>query len=111
MQLQIDESGKAGELTFSGALTIQRAHDFHAALLNGIKQVQHLRLHLTQVAEIDLSFMQLICATHRRLLKEGKKLTMSGPGVGEFQRASVLAGYQECVAGQDQIGIWKGVAN
>ncbi len=93
MIFKADHSLKAGLLTIEGALTIQQAKEFKAALMKAISEADGIELNLEKVTEVDLACLQLICATHRACIKTNKSLTVSDSQDEAFNKTIKAAGY------------------
>lgn len=107
----VGSDGSAGTLALSGGLTIQRAQELKAALVEATGKAERIVLNLEQVSEVDLSAIQLLCAMHRHLQENGKKLTLSGKLPESFLAAVEIAGYKNCSGEGDTSGLWTGVSN
>lgn len=71
------EERKNGETTvvrFEGALTIQRAGELRAALLETGERSGCLAVEFEGFQEADLSFLQLVCAAHFEAVRSGWSL-------------------------------------
>jgi anti-anti-sigma regulatory factor len=86
------EDGKA---VFSprGDLTVERADEVREALRQSLRKTQHLVLDLSEVSAVDLSFLQLLCATCKTALAEGRTLTRCGGNREAFWDSVERAGY------------------
>lgn len=104
------DEGK-GLMTLSGDLNIQHAQSLRDALLEAVEKVSHLTLNLEQVSSADLSFTQILCATHRTLLAEGKTLAVAGNIPDAVRETVELTGFKGCAAKNDNTGLWTGVTN
>ena len=69
------EPGRRG-LKLSGKLTIGEAAMFREALLAGLETASELRMDLREVTGIDLTGLQLLCASHQSALACGKKFSV-----------------------------------
>lgn len=107
----MNPEGSSGTLTLAGSLTIQRAQELKAALLEAAGQAQQVHLNLEQVSDVDLAAIQLVCALHRQLQGTGKKLTVMGKIPPAFSRTVELSGYKVCAGDGDTSGLWTGVSN
>jgi ABC-type transporter Mla MlaB component len=67
--------GKLG-LKLSGTLTIGQAAGFKDALLAALEAASELLRDLSGVREIDLTGLQLLCATHQSALAGGKRFSI-----------------------------------
>ncbi|MBF0158628.1 MAG: STAS domain-containing protein [Magnetococcales bacterium] len=107
-EFNADDSGQCGTLVLAGDLTIQHAQPLRHALLEATSQVgQQLSLKMGQVARVDLTGLQILCAAHRDILKKGKKLLLVDQVSESWQNAVVAAAFQNCV-NNDDCKLWKG---
>jgi anti-anti-sigma regulatory factor len=72
------ETGKEGLLTFEGDMTIIHARKIKKALLEAFATVDLLGLNIKTIESADISFVQLICASHREAFLTGKKIIFQG---------------------------------
>lgn len=72
------ETGKEGLLTFEGDMTIIHAREIKKALLEAFATVDLLGLNIKTIESADISFVQLICASHREAFLTGKKIIFQG---------------------------------
>ncbi len=87
------DEGTEGLLSLTGDLTMAHARETKEALLQAIKEVDTLHLDLKEIDSVDVSFVQLMCATHRECFLSEKKVFLQG-GVGtSMQRILEQAGY------------------
>lgn len=75
----VRESGGSGILILSGELTIERSLAFRDALLEMFDRYQNVRLDLSGVTEVDLTFFQLLRAAVVTAQRRGG--TLAGCGV------------------------------
>ena len=65
------------ELKLSGSVNIAQAAGFKEALLEALGAASELRLDLSGVSEIDLTGLQLLCATHQSALACEKRFSIT----------------------------------
>jgi anti-anti-sigma factor len=106
IDFSIDESSSTGTMILSGDVIIQSATQLREALLEGITDTATLVLNLEQVEKIDLSTVQLLCATHRALTKAGKTLLVIGTIPTTVKETLADAGYGGCMGDTDSSGLW-----
>lgn len=68
----ISEPGGVGNLTMSGSLTIENAGEIKRRLLTAFERSDHLKVRIMEDAEMDVSFLQILCAAHRTAEKSNK---------------------------------------
>lgn len=94
MTFTVDDSRKTGLLTADGALTIQQAADFKDTLIKALSEVDRLEINFDKVTEVDLTCLQLLCATHRACIKANKTLIISHQQTETLKKAVKDAGYK-----------------
>ena len=65
---------KSGEFVFSGELGLREAGAISKELAKALAGCETLELKFTDVENVDLSFVQIICALHRSAVENGKHL-------------------------------------
>lgn len=106
------ERQEAGEvLTIEGAMTVQRAGELKARLVDALARSDRVAIDLSRVTEVDLCGLQLLCSAQRTAPQSRKRLAIAGPVPEVFRSAAADAGV--CVrsgCGADDTGKcpWKG---
>lgn len=112
MQFKADDTGKRGVLTFEGAVTIQRAEEIKSFLLSALETAGEVMLDVSNVTEVDLCGLQLLCSAQRTASKWGKGLTPTGNIPAIFRKTAEEAGrcfHSGCGATDHTQCLWKGV--
>jgi ABC-type transporter Mla MlaB component len=102
--------GKQG-LKLTGSVTIGQAAGFKEALLDALGAASELQVDLYGVTEIDLTGLQLLCATHQSALAAGKQFSVNDGGSRAYLDAVVNAGFQRqvgCALDNSGTCIWVG---
>lgn len=102
--------GKQG-LKLSGSVTIGQAAGFKEALIDALGAASELQVDLGAVTEIDLTGLQLLCATHRSAQARGKQFSVNEGGNKVYLEAVDNAGFRRHVGcARDDSGtcIWVG---
>jgi ABC-type transporter Mla MlaB component len=94
MTFKRDDLQKAGSLIADGSLTVQQAGEFKDALTKALNEVDRLEINLNKVIEVDLTCLQILCATHRACIKTNKTLKISHQQTEALQKAVKDAGYE-----------------
>ena len=94
MTFKRDDSQKAGSLIADGSLTVQQAAEFKDTLTKALYEVDILEINLDKVTEVDLTCLQLLCATHRACMKTNKTLKISHQQTEALQNAVKDSGYE-----------------
>lgn len=81
------------ELKVTGSLTIGEASRFKEVLLETLNTTQELRLDLSEVTEIDLAGLQLLCAAHHLAQTRGKFFSLGSGEYGIFHDVAKNAGF------------------
>ncbi|QEM67994.1 STAS domain-containing protein [Geobacter sp. FeAm09] len=68
----------AATVILDGALTIERGREFRETLRNALAGAQQVVLDVTQVHEIDIPGLQLICSACKTAAAAGKVFTFAG---------------------------------
>jgi anti-anti-sigma regulatory factor len=68
----------ATTLTVDGALTIERSGEFRKTLMDALAGAQQVVLDVTQVQEIDIPGLQLICSACKTAAATGKVFSFTG---------------------------------
>jgi anti-anti-sigma factor len=106
IDFSIDESSSTGTLILSGDVTVQFATVLRETLLEVISNTVKLVLNIEHVERIDLSTVQLLCATHRALKKADKDLIVIGM-IPEIVKETISdSGYNDCMSNRDSSGLW-----
>lgn len=81
------------ELVLSGDLTVRRISALKGELEQVLASGGAVQLRLAEVAEVDLAFLQLLCAAHRQASRQEQVLTVSGDAAGRFVEALLQGGF------------------
>ncbi len=98
-------------LKVSGGVTISEAGDLHEALTAALACAGELQVDLSDIAGIDLTGLQLLCAAHQSALRDGKSLYITDGGNPTFRDMAADAGFQRhtgCVRDISFSCIWVG---
>ena len=114
MESTANVSGALRLTEVSGDLTIERATELKSHLLTELAQSEGLQLAFRDVTSVDLSFLQLVCATHRMAQTTRKTFAMHRSWPAPLRETVVNAGYMRrngCSACPDQNCLWVGGDN
>ena len=101
--------GRTTRLCFEGELTIKRASEIRAQLLESLSEFQHVEVEIGDVANVDLSYLQLMCSAHRFAAKNGKKITLINQDGSLFSEVKIIAGFvtgKECGFNRENNCLW-----
>jgi ABC-type transporter Mla MlaB component len=105
------QSLKPSRLTLERELVINRARELKAALTAGIGERTIVELDLSNVSEIDVSGLQLLCSAHRTALSKGGNLRISALPSAEIVLAVRNSGFSRRAACRSDVAsgcIWNG---
>jgi len=92
MNVTTNHGGQQTEMILGGSLTLVHATALHQHLMEALDLSARLALTLDQVDEMDISFTQLLCATHYAAVLAGKQMTVTGDKDGIYGRVRTAAG-------------------
>jgi anti-anti-sigma regulatory factor len=76
----------AGEYRLTGDLTLPTAPELKKLFIKAISAKGDLTFRFDKVGDVDLSFVQILCATHRAVHEKGRKITFTGNVPESFTR-------------------------
>ena len=82
----------AETLSFEGVLEIHDAQRMQNEILQAFERNPGILIDLTQVVNIDIACLQVICSSHKTALKRGKTVCLKTPYSEGFKDAIVEAG-------------------
>ncbi len=80
-------------MRIDGSATIEEAASVREHLLEALGQGERLSINLETLGDADLSFLQLLCATHREALSQGKEVVLVGISGDRLAGLLERAGY------------------
>jgi anti-anti-sigma regulatory factor len=102
-------SGKQGNITLDGNLTVGQAEELRRFLIKAIIDAQQVRLDFGTVTDVDLSCLQLLCSAHRSASRMKKSISLSGDWPEVFKNTVEEAGYSRltgCRLDVDHSCLW-----
>jgi len=105
-----ETAGKQG-LKLVGSMTIGQAAELKEVLLDALGAASELLVDLSGVTEIDLTGLQLLDASHRSAMANGKRFSINDGGNQSFLDTVASAGFRRRVGCEkDSTGtcIWVG---
>ncbi len=87
------ESGKQGNITLDGNLTVGRSEELRSLLIKAIIDADRVCLDFGTVTDVDLSCLQLLCSAHRSASRMNKSVFLSGDWPEVFKKTVEEAGY------------------
>ena len=98
-------------LKLSGSVTIREAAVLREALLHGLESASELQIDLCDVTGIDVTGLQLLCASHQSALACGKRFSVDCGSNSVYLDTVSNAGFHRHVGcSRDRAGscIWMG---
>ncbi len=86
-------NSKNDALRFFGAQSIREASGIHEKILECFRHNDLIVLEFADIAEVDLTFVQLIESARISAAREGKTLRLSAPASGELLRVLERGGF------------------
>jgi ABC-type transporter Mla MlaB component len=94
---QDPEAPRKQGLKLYGSVTIGQAAGFREALLDALGAASELKVDLSGVTGIDLTGLQLLCATHQSAQAAGKQFSVTDAGNRAYLDTVANAGLQRHV--------------
>ena len=92
-----NKAGASAELIWQGDMTVRRIATLRAELQFALDGHQRLTLRLGDVKEVDLAFLQMLCAAHRYASRNARELSVVGDAERVFATTLELAGFSRHV--------------
>lgn len=106
MQLEVLRERDGAVIAVGGSLTASQAGRLRAALLEALDGSRRVEVALRDVHEVDLSFLQLLCAAQRRATTRAVGFTLSGLRAAEPVRRLIAAAGAESGTGCPEGCVW-----
>ena len=111
MQVDVVRSTESCIVRLRGNLTVEHAHELKQSILDALQGNERIVIELEGVTDVDLSFLQLLCAAHKTSMRLGKELTLFGDRSETFKLAVSDAGFPRilgCHEDPDRGCLWIG---
>jgi ABC-type transporter Mla MlaB component len=98
-----------GAVALSGSLTVGNAAEILKIIRGAIAQADSLVVTVGEDAEVDVSFLQILCSAHRTAAAQGKCFRLNTERTRVFEDASRAAGYirmKGCSRDRDGSCLW-----
>jgi hypothetical protein len=98
-------------LRLEGSWTVDRAHELKQILMEALKNGDGFVLALEALEQADLSFLQLLCSTHRASLRLGKSMALHEKKSNSFKQLACDAGFKRnlgCHKDPNKSCLWMG---
>ncbi len=109
MSVTLQQSGNEITLTLDGDLTLNHAEELRTFLIKAIIDSNRIFVQLGDVADVDLSCLQLLCSAHRSAARMNRHVSFSGKWPDRFKQAVRDAGYTRltgCSLDADHSCLW-----
>lgn len=87
------KGGPVQEVVLGGELTIRRIAGLKVELEQVLAAGKGVQLRLEEVAEVDLAFLQLLCAAQRQAMLQKQTFRVTGDTAGRFAEALRQGGF------------------
>ena len=114
MAIEAKGQGTGDVLRIAGVMTVQRAAELKAIIVDALAKADRVAIDLSRVTEVDLCGLQLLCSAQRTASRTRKRLALAGPTPDVFRRAAAEAGVcvrTGCGAEDPARCPWKGGTN
>jgi hypothetical protein len=91
-ELKVIAKGQ-GELSMSGALTVENAGAILKRIRGALAQTDNLLITVGEEAETDISFLQILCSAHRTAVLQNKCFRVNTKNPRAFENDVRAAGY------------------
>lgn len=111
MEATFDVSGTTGAVQLSGSLTVPYAAQLKNILMQSLANAETVIVTLSDIDEIDLSCIQLLCSAHRMSVKMNKRLLFGGELPESFRSAVGRSGFRRhvgCTLDTQKSCVWVG---
>jgi anti-anti-sigma factor len=108
------EAPTVREITMFGAMTIHHAAEIRTAMLDAFSEADEVRMGMSQVNEIDVVGLQLLCSAHRNSIAVNKLFKLVECRNASVKKTITDAGLKRhvgCVRDVDHTCIWMEVEN
>ncbi len=108
MNHEIEKEQRGATVVLRGDLTIQRAGELKAILLNHLNGGK-ITLDLTDSVSIDVAILQLLCSAHRTAQNRGGDVLLATPLPPLLREAAAAAGFvrhMECRLDRNHSCLW-----
>lgn len=104
-----EQSGKQGNITLDGNLTVGQAEGLRMLLIKALIDADAIRVDFGAVTDVDLSCIQLLCSAHRSATRMKRNVSLSGDWPELLKKIVEEAGYARhngCCLDVDNSCLW-----
>lgn len=93
MSATLKLSGYKGVITLDGDLTLSHAEELKGTFIKALADADDISIVFSNVQDVDLSCLQLLCSLHRSAVRLKKSVVFSGSKPPAVRIASEAAGF------------------
>ncbi len=93
-EAETDIPAASASLRLEGSWTIERTHELKHALIEALRNGNHIIVGLEDLSKADLSCLELLCSAHKKSLKKGKSLVLGEKKSESFRRVVREKGFK-----------------
>lgn len=106
-EVEVKTGPEGAEIVLQGDLNIECAGELHKVIQETLMNNEVLKIDMDRVTNVDLSFLQLVCALFKEAVREGKRLVFDPLPEKIVNKAEKMGFTEEYTGGY----FWKGVAD
>lgn len=93
MQWTLEQEGEQGaRLRLGGQLSVECGGELHQALQQAVTTTGAITIEIAEDTVMDLAALQLLCAAHKGLTGDGRRMAIAKPVPDSFKRLVAAAG-------------------
>lgn len=105
--IELVEAGDVMLVVVGGDLTFPNVPHVREKLLEAFAAKRQVGLEIREVREVDLSFLQVLCAAYRTALAESKEITLLNRELpAALRKTAAAAGFAQKTGCPDSCGCW-----
>jgi anti-anti-sigma factor len=107
--IKVEKKGKERAIVINGGLTIEYAAELKNALQQSLKDGERVSLDLSNVTEMDLSGLQILCSAHKTSVNLKKTLEFMQNTCEVFKETVRKSGYKRytgCIKETEKSCLW-----
>ncbi len=93
IDFKVEEADNITTLTINGELSIENAAALQGIFIESLERASHLKINLENIANVDLSFLQLLSSVQKTSEHLNTKVTLTGRCPEIFREAVVNSGF------------------
>ncbi len=92
---KIEQLDKKKILSINGSVTIENANALKKVLIDLMDQTDSLLINISDISEVDVTFLQLLCSAHKTMISRNRTLTISERCPESFHKTISNSGYSQ----------------